>query len=91
MFSSENEINIVIGEAILTLLQDDDDISVRILARQLKKMLKMEKEAARREVIKDAIQQTNRLLATALYCVTCDAGIRGFSREFPCQHSIGHR
>ena len=90
MFSSEKEINIFIGEAILTLLEGDDDVSASTLARHLKNMLEVETEAARREVIKEAIRQTLRLLATALCSGNCGAEIKRLSREFPCQQSYGH-
>ncbi|WP_367165945.1 hypothetical protein [Kosakonia cowanii] len=90
MFSSEKEINIVIGEAILTLLEGDDDVSARTLARHLKNMLEVETETARREVIKEAIRQTIRLLATVLCSGNCGAEIKRLSREFPCQQSYGY-
>lgn len=91
MFSSEEEeINIVIGEAILTLLEVDDVFSADTLSRQLKQMLEMETEAAHREIIREAIRQTSRLLATALYSGNCSAEIKRLSREFSCQQSIGH-
>jgi hypothetical protein len=61
MFRSEKEINIVIGEAILALLEGDDDVSARTLARQLNQMLEVETEAARREVRSNpADHQTSR-------------------------------
>ncbi|MFI8319816.1 hypothetical protein ACIF4Y_21515 [Kosakonia cowanii] len=88
--SEEDKVNIVIGEAILTLLGDDDDVSARTLARHLKNMLEVETETARREVIKEAIRQTLRLLATALCSGNCGAEIKRLSREFPCQQSYGH-
>jgi hypothetical protein len=90
MFRSEKEINIVIGEAILTLLEGDDDVSARTLARQLKQMLEVETEAARREVIKETIRQTIRLLATALCSGNFGAEIKLLSREFSCHQSYGH-
>lgn len=64
--SEEDKVNIVIGEAILMLLEDDDDVSARTLTRQLKQMLEVEIEAARRETIKEAIRQTSRLLTKPL-------------------------
>ena len=88
--SEEDKVNIVIGEAILTLLGDDDDVSARTLARQLKQMLQAETEAARREIIKEAIRQTSRLLATALCSVNCGAEIERLSPEFASQQDIGH-
>ncbi|WP_205953895.1 hypothetical protein [Pantoea stewartii] len=91
MFRSEEEkVNIVIGEAILALLEDDDIVSTRTLARQLKRMLEVETEAARREIIKEAIRQTSRLLATALCSGNCGGEIKRLPREFSCQQSIGH-
>lgn len=90
MFRSEKEINIVIGEAILALLEGNDDVSARTLARQLKQMLEVETEAARREVIKEAIRQTIRLLATALCSGNFGAKTKRLSCKFPCQQSYGH-
>jgi hypothetical protein len=91
MFSSEEEeINIVIGEAIFTLLEVDDVFSAYTLSRQLKQMLEMETDTARREIIREAIRHTSRLLATALYSGNCSAKIKRLSREFSCQQSIGH-
>ena len=91
MFRSEEEkINIVIGEATLALLEDGDVFSAYTLSRQLKQMLEVETEAARREIIKEAIRQTSRLLATALYSGNSSAEIKRLSREFSCQQSIGH-
>lgn len=88
--SEEEKINIVIGEAILALLEDDDVFSAYTLSRQLKQMLKVETEAARREIIKEAIRQTSRLLATALCSGNSSAEIKRLSREFSCQQSIGY-
>ncbi|WP_242390042.1 hypothetical protein [Kosakonia cowanii] len=90
MFRSEKEINIVIGEAILTLLESDDEVNARTLARQLKQMLEVETEAARRGDIKEAIRQTIRLLATALCSGNFGAKTKRLSREFPCHQSYGH-
>lgn len=91
MFRSEEEkINIVIGEAILALLEDDGVFSAYTLSRQLKQMLEVETEAARREIIKEAIRQTSRLLATALYSGNSSAEVKRLSREFSCQQNIGY-
>jgi len=91
MFRSEEEkINIVIGEAILALLEDDGVFSAYTLSRQLKQMLEVETEAARREIIKEAIRQTSRLLATALYSGNSIAEVKRLSREFSCQQNIGY-
>lgn len=86
--SDEERVNIVIGEAILALLEGDDEVSVRTLARQLKKMLEVETEVVRREVIKEAIRQTSRLLTTALQSGNCCAEIKSLLREFPRRQSI---
>jgi len=91
MFRSEEEkINIVIGEAILALLEDDGVFSAYTLSRQLKQMLELETEAARREIIREAIRQTSRLLATALYSGNSSAEVKRLSREFSCQQNIGY-
>ncbi|WP_061062220.1 hypothetical protein [Pantoea vagans] len=91
MFSSEEEkINIVIGEAILTLLEIDNFFSAHTLSRQLKQMLEVETEAARREIIRDAIRQTSRLHAAALFSGNCSPETKRLSREFSCLQSIRH-
>ncbi|MGF6477734.1 hypothetical protein [uncultured Pluralibacter sp.] len=91
MFRSEEEkVNVVIGEAILLLLEDEDVVSVHNLAQQLKQMLKAETEAARREIIREAIRQTERLLSTAHCYDNCSAEIKWLSRELPYQQSIRH-
>lgn len=83
MFRSEEEkINIVIGEAILTLLEDEDVFSAFTLSRQLKQMLEVETEAARREIIRQAIRQTSRLLATALCFGSCSIEIKRVHASF---------
>lgn len=83
MFRSEEEkINIVIGEAILTLLEDEDVFSALTLSRQLKQMLEVETEAARREIIRQAIRQTSRLLATALCFGSCSTEIKRVHASF---------
>jgi len=53
-------------------------------------VLEVETEAARREVIKEAIRQTIRLLATALCSGNFGAETKRLLREFPCQQSYGH-
>jgi hypothetical protein len=53
-------------------------------------MLEVETEAARREIIKEAIRQTSRLLATALYSGNSSAEVKRLSREFSCQQNIGY-
>lgn len=89
MFRSEEEmVNVVIGEATLLLLEDDDVISVQILAQKLKQMLEAEKEAARREIIREAIRQTERLLITSQCFDNYSAEIKLLLRELPCQQNI---
>ncbi|KKW49844.1 hypothetical protein XB02_15515 [Pantoea ananatis] len=66
MFRSEEEkVNIVIGEALLTLLEDDADISSEALRVQLNRMLETETDDARRQLIDHALRQTRRLLSGA--------------------------
>ncbi|MDJ0474357.1 hypothetical protein QNA27_11880 [Pantoea eucalypti] len=90
MFRSEEEkINIIIGEAILTLLEDDGVFSTRSIFQQLKQMLELETEAARREIIREAIRQTNRLLATALCSGNCSTEIKQIREDFPASRVLG--
>ncbi|MDF7787439.1 hypothetical protein P4910_18430 [Pantoea stewartii] len=66
MFRTEEEsINIVIGEALLSLLDDDAQVSTETLSAQLKRMLKTETSDARRQAIQDAIRQTGGFLQSA--------------------------
>jgi hypothetical protein len=66
MFRIEEEgINIVIGEALLALLDDDAEVSTEKLSAQLKRMLKTETSDARRQAIQDAIRQTGGFLHSA--------------------------
>ena len=66
MFRIEEEnVNIVIGEALLSLLDDDAEVSTETLSAQLKRMLKTETSEARRKAIKDAIRQTGGFLQSA--------------------------
>lgn len=66
MFRIEEEsINIVIGEALLALLDDDAEVSTETLSAQLKRMLKTETSDARRQAIQDAIRQTGGFLHSA--------------------------
>lgn len=66
MFRTEEEsINIVIGEALLALLDDDTEVSTETLSAQLKRMLKTETSDARRQAIQDAIRQTGGFLQSA--------------------------
>jgi len=88
--SQEEKVNIVIGEAILALFEDDDVFSTRTLTRQLEKMLEVETEAARREIIKEAIRQTGRYPATDLHSDHCGAEIKPLSREFAYLQRIGY-
>jgi hypothetical protein len=66
MFRIEEEnVNIVIGEALLSLLDDDAEVSTETLSAQLKRMLKTETSDARRQAIQDAIRQTGGFLHSA--------------------------
>lgn len=64
--SEEEKVNIAIGEAVLSLLDDFNGISTDTLTDKLRQMLNTETEAARRKIINDAIRQTNGLLGIAL-------------------------
>lgn len=91
MFRSEEEkVNIVIGEAILALFEDDDVFTTRTLTRQLEKMLEVETEAARRKIIKEAIRQSGRRPATDIHSDNCGAEIKRLSREFSYLQGIGY-
>ncbi|WP_458038927.1 hypothetical protein [Pantoea ananatis] len=66
MFRIEEEnVNIVIGEALLALIDDDAEVSAKNLSDQLKGMLKTETSEARRKAIQDAIRQTGGFLQSA--------------------------
>lgn len=65
--SEEEKGNIVIGEAVLTLLDDYIDISADTIIEKLKHMLKAETEEARRKIISDAIQQSYLSPVRAVY------------------------
>lgn len=56
--SEEELVNIVIGEAVLSLADDYLDISVVTIVDKLKQMLKAETDESRRKNIIDAIQKT---------------------------------
>jgi len=61
MYKSEEEkVNIVIGEAILGLIDNDVDIIAETVTENLKQMLALETDDARRRVIKKAIQLTSQ-------------------------------
>jgi len=67
MFRSEEEkINIVIGEALLSLLDDDAEVSNETLSARLKRMLKIETCDARRQAMIDAIRKTGGYLNSAV-------------------------
>lgn len=67
MFKSEEEIiNVVIGEALLSLLDDDAEVSSETLSARLKQMLRTETCDARRQAIKDAILETGGYLNSAV-------------------------
>lgn len=67
MSDKEKEANIVIGEALLSLLESESesesesDISVESLTEHLRRVLKTETDDDRRQSITDAIRQINRL------------------------------
>ncbi len=61
MYKSEEEkVNIVIGEAVLSLIDKDIDISAETLSEHLRQMHALETDGARRGVINDAIQLTSQ-------------------------------
>lgn len=64
--SEEEEINIVIGEALLSLLDDDAEVSNETLSARLKRMLKTETCNVRSQAIKDAIRETGGYLNSAV-------------------------
>ncbi|WP_210446448.1 hypothetical protein [Pantoea ananatis] len=64
--SEEEMINIVIGEALLSLLDDEAEVSNETLSARLKKMLKTETCNDRRQAIKDAIRETGGYLNSAV-------------------------
>lgn len=67
MFRSDEEmINIVIGEALLSLLDDDAEVCNETLSARLKRMLKSETCDKRRQAIKDAIRETGGYLNSAV-------------------------
>lgn len=67
MSDKEKEANIVIGEALLSLLESESesesevDISVESLTEHLRRVLETETDDERRQSITDAIRQINRL------------------------------
>lgn len=71
MSDKEKEANIVIGEALLSLLESESesevevevevDISVESLTEHLRRVLETETDDDRRQSITDAIRQMNRL------------------------------
>ncbi|MFE0588095.1 MULTISPECIES: hypothetical protein [Pantoea] len=91
MFRSEEEkINIVIGEAILTLLEDSGVFSTHTLSTQLTKMLNVEIDAVRCEIIREAIRQTSKLLAIALCSGNSYADTKGGLARISCRQSTRH-
>ncbi|MCU7367623.1 hypothetical protein N5E15_13580 [Pantoea stewartii] len=67
MFRSEDEmLNIVIGEALLSLLDDDAVVSKETLSARLKQMLRTETCDDRRKALKDAIRETRGYLNSAV-------------------------
>lgn len=66
MFRCEEEkLNTVLGEALLSLLEDDSAISAEALSAQLNQMLETETDDARRQVLLNAIRRTECLLSGA--------------------------
>lgn len=61
MSDKEKEANIVIGEALLSLLESESDFSVESLTEHLRRVLETETDDDRRQLITDAIRQINRL------------------------------
>ncbi|MCW0346193.1 hypothetical protein NB703_004286 [Pantoea ananatis] len=59
MYSIEEEkVNIILGDALLLLFEQDADIRVQALSAQLMRMLEKETDDARRQVILQAIRET---------------------------------
>lgn len=56
--SEEEEVNIILGDALLALFEEDADISAQALSAQLTRMLENETDDARRQVIRTAIRET---------------------------------
>lgn len=88
--SEEEKVNIIIGEATFTLLENDDYVSARTLIRQLTQMLEIETEAVRRQSIKEAIRQISRLITAAIYSEKCGTEIKGLSRTISGQSSMAY-
>lgn len=77
MFKSEPEkVNIVIGEAIMSLIRNDTDVSNELISKQLKQMLEAEAEKSRRRIIRQAIEQFDRLFGRAVYSTDGSVMIR---------------
>lgn len=59
MFGFEEEkLSTVLGEALLSLFEDDSDISAEALSAQLNQMLATEADSDQRQLIFNAIRQT---------------------------------
>ncbi|MFV9669845.1 hypothetical protein [Pantoea sp. ARC607] len=86
--SEEEKVNIIIGEATFTLLENDDYVGARALVRQLTQMLEIETEADRRQSIKEAIRQISRLITAAIYSDKCCTEIKSLSRTISGQSSM---
>lgn len=74
--SEQKKVNIVIGEAVLSLLDDFIDIRKSSIIERLEKMLKAETDDARRRIINDAIQQTRKTADSE-----CHSGFAPAERE----------
>lgn len=61
MSEKEEKVNIVIGEALLSLLESEEDVSQGLLTDRLQRVLEAETDDDRRNTIIDAIRQINRL------------------------------
>ncbi|WP_289368125.1 hypothetical protein [Pantoea stewartii] len=73
MFRSVQEkVNIVIGEALLLLIDDDADISNGTITEQLKQMLEEETDNVRRQIINNAIRQTGGLFGSPVFSLFND-------------------
>ncbi|MCX3311121.1 hypothetical protein ORN12_19370 [Pantoea vagans] len=59
--SEQEKVNIMIGEAVLSLLNDYVSIRKDTIIERLEKILKEESDNQRRHIINNAIQQTFKL------------------------------